>query len=341
MSGSAAARAVAETASPRPVPRARPQTAVSAVIVSYFTGPLLARAIASLKAQPDVAEIIVVDNGNWPGEIEKAAAATGGGAPVSIVTGHGNVGFATACNLGAKRAKNPYLLFLNPDAVMPAGGVARLLADGAGLIRPWLIGCKLINPDGTEQRGSRRRTLTPWRALVEAAQLYRFAPRHPYFRRFNLHVDPCPKEVAPTPVISGACFFTPREDYFSVGGMDERYFLHVEDVDFCLRFAKAGGGVFFDPNVSVVHFKSSSRANAMRVEFRKTASVLRYFRTHFADAYPAPFMWLVHAALWAAFMLKAARRAVERAFAVAGLALRRGDSAARRARALAARRAGR
>ena len=73
MSGSAAARAIAETASSRPVPRARPQTAVSAVIVSYFTGPLLARAIASLKAQPDVGEIIVVDNGNWPGEIEKAA----------------------------------------------------------------------------------------------------------------------------------------------------------------------------------------------------------------------------------------------------------------------------
>lgn len=314
---------------------------VSAIIVSYFTGPLLARAIASLKAQHEVAEIIVVDNGNWEGAVEDAAAATPQGAPVTILTGHGNVGFATACNLGAKRANSDFLLFLNPDAVMPAGGVARLLADGAGLIRPWLLGCKLVNPDGSEQQGSRRRTLTPWRAFVEAAKLYAFAPRHPYFRRFNLHVDPCPKEVSPVPVISGACFFLPREDYFAVGGMDENYFLHVEDVDFCLRFAKAGGGVFFDPQVSVVHFKSSSRASATRVEFRKTASVLRYFRTHFSDPYPAPFLWLVSLALWVAFCMKAAGRALERALALAGLALRRGDAAAARARVMASRRSAR
>ncbi len=313
---------------------------VSAIVVSYFTGPLLARAIASLKNQDDVCEIIVVDNGNWEGAVAAAIEVNPGGPPASIISGHGNVGFATACNLGAKRAKGEYLLFLNPDAVMPTGGVARLIADGARLKRPWLIGPKIINPDGSEQQGSRRMTLTPWRAFVEATRLYALAPRHPYFRRFNIHGDPCPDKVTALPVISGACFFLHREDYFSIGGMDERYFLHVEDVDFCLRFGEAGG-VYFDPHVSIPHHKSSSRVSAIRVERRKTASVIRYFNTHFSDPYPAPFLWLTAGVLWATFAAKLAGRAATRAGALLRLRAELGGVGARRARQLSVRRRGR
>jgi len=311
--------------------------AVSAVIVSYFTGPLLARAIASLKTQPEIAEIIIVDNGNWEGAVDDAIETMPKGASVTVITGHGNVGFATACNLGAKKAQNDFLLFMNPDAVMPDGGVADLLNKSFALERPWMIGPKLIDPDGAEQQGSRRATLTPWRAFVEVTGLYRFAPRHPYFRRFNLHSDPCPEKIQKTPTISGACFFLLKEDYFSIGGMDEQYFLHVEDVDFCLRFTRSGGDVWFDPTVSIVHFKSSSRVNAMRVERRKTMSMLRYFRTHFRREYPAPFMWLVWLVLWAAFSMKFVRRAVMRGMGLLGLGPFRGLRH-RRARQLAARR---
>lgn len=314
---------------------------VSAIVVTYFTGPLLARSIASLKAQAEVGEIIVVDNGNWEGAVAEAIAASSFGAPVEVITGHGNIGFATACNLGAKRARGSFLLFLNPDAVMPASGAAQLLSDGAALQRPWLIGMKIVNPDGSEQQGSRREALTPWRAFVEATKLYRLAPRHPYFRRFNLHGEACPDKVTAMPVISGAAFFLPREDYFAIGGMDESYFLHVEDIDFSLRFAAAGGRVYFDPHVAVVHHKSSSRASAIRVERRKTASTIRYFNRHFSDPYPAPFLWLVAAMLWLVFGLKAARRAVTRGLALIGLRARRGGESAKRARDIGVRRSSR
>ncbi len=310
---------------------------VSAVIVSYFTGPLLARSIASLKAQPEVGEIIVVDNGNWDGAVEEAIAANAGGAPVHVISGHGNVGFATACNLGAKRAKGEYLLFLNPDAMMPSGGVGELLQNSQDLSRPWMIGPKLVDPDGAEQQGSRRATLTPWRAFVEVTQLYRFAPQHPYFRRFNLHDEPCPQKLCKVPTISGACFFLLRDDYFSIGGMDERYFLHVEDVDFCLRFANEGGQVFFSPAVAVSHFKSSSRVSPLRVERRKTTSMLRYFREHFTQDYPAPFLWLVWCAVWASFVVKVSRNSALALFTLIGLGPE-GGNVRRRARQLAARR---
>ncbi|MFN0022397.1 MAG: glycosyltransferase family 2 protein [Parvularculaceae bacterium] len=280
--------------------------AISAIVVTYHTGPVLARSLDSLRLQEGVREIILVNNGNPDGAVAAAVGSQADGPPIRVVDGHGNIGFASACNLGAHAASGDILLFINPDAIMPPGGALRLAADGARLDGPWLIGAKLIDPDGGEQRGSRRATLTPWRAFVEAAKLYRFAPQHPYFRRFNLHGDPCPKAVTPIPVISGACFCLRREDYFAIGGMDEQYFLHVEDVDFCLRFAKAGGSVYFDPHVSVLHFKSSSDVDPIVVDLRKTVSMRRYFRAHFLEPYPAPFLWILGVLLWAQFIIKTA-----------------------------------
>lgn len=296
--------------------------AVSAIVVSYFTGAILARCLDALRLQEGVCEIILVDNGNPEGAVEAAIGPETDGHAVRHIKGHGNIGFAAACNLGARAATGDLLLFVNPDAILPPGG-ARALAD-AGFKRDgaWLMGAKIIDPDGAEQRGSRRATLTPWRALVEATKLYNVAPRHPYFRRFNLHGDPCPAEVTPVPVISGACFMLPKADYWAIGGMDERYFLHVEDVDFCLRFANAGGTVYFNPKVSVLHFKSSSEVDPLFVEMRKTSSMLRYFQTHFSVSYPAPFMFLVAVLMWTKFAFGAAGRILGRAVAPSRTALR-------------------
>ncbi|MEM9170327.1 MAG: glycosyltransferase family 2 protein [Pseudomonadota bacterium] len=323
----------------------RKRPGVSAVVVSYFTGPLLARALASLQNQPEIIEIFLIDNGNWPGAVDDAVSVAAGAAPITapitVVTGHGNIGFSAGCNLGAERAAGDYLLFMNPDAVMPSGGVAALMDAGEDLERPFILGPKLVGPNGLEQQGSRRATLTPWRAFVEITGLYKVAPRHPYFRRFNLHADPCPGRVCPVPTLSGACFFLPKDDYALIGGMDERYFLHVEDVDFCLRFANAGGTAYFAPDVSVTHFKSSSRVNPLNVERRKTTSMLRYFRTHFSREYPAPFLWLVSLAVWAAFAAKAAERSIMATLRLLGLSGRDGDARRRRVREFAARRSAR
>lgn len=288
------------------------ERSISAIVVSYFTGAVLTRCLDALRLQAGVREVILVDNGNPDGAVEAAIGPAADGVPVKHIAGQGNIGFAAACNLGACAAQGDILLFVNPDAIVPPGGASALARDGLKREGAWLMGAKIIDPDGAEQRGSRRATLTPWRAFVEATKLYNFAPRHPYFRRFNLHGDPCPSDVTPVPVISGACFMLPKKDYWTIGGMDERYFLHVEDVDFCLRFAEAGGGVYFNPNVSVLHFKSSSDVDPIFVEMRKTSSMLRYFRTHFSEPYPAPFMGLVAALLWTQFALNVAGKAISR-----------------------------
>ena len=119
---------------------------------------------------------------------------------------------------------------------------------------------------------------------------------------------PLPAQPVEVDAVSGSSMMFRMSCFNEIGGMDERYFLHVEDIDLCLRFNKAGGEIYFNPNVEVTHFKSSSRVNSLRVEARKNASMIRYFRAHFSDPYPAAFLWLVAGAMWLSFGLLAIRR---------------------------------
>ena len=311
----------------------RPRRCVSVVIVTYYTGPLLWRSIAAALAQDEVAEVIVVDNGNWDRTREELTRMTAEDARIRLLTGHGNVGFAAGCNMGAQIAKGRFLFVLNPDAILPRGAVAALLSEGLkhGGTGHWMAGGRLLNVDGTEQAGARRGPLTPWTALVEMTKLYTVAPKHPYFRRFNNHCEPCPGETVDMPVISGACMLMPTSAYEAVRGMDESFFLHVEDVDFCLRFRSGGGRVLYAPGVEVVHFKSSSRANRIRIERLKSESMIRYFKRHFSGVYPVGFLTLVSILIYAGFCARALHILGSRFSAVAGMNGRVGRNRAGRA----------
>ena len=68
-----------------------------------------------------------------------------------------------------------------------------------------------------------------------------------------------------------------REDFLAVGGFDERYFLHVEDIDLCWRVRRAGGSVVFQPDAIVVHEGSTSRKHPIKIEYHKGRGLIRYF----------------------------------------------------------------
>ncbi|HVY13454.1 MAG TPA: glycosyltransferase, partial [Alphaproteobacteria bacterium] len=166
------------------------QSAISIITVTYYTGPVLFDMIASALAQEGVAELVLVNNGN-PLPIYRRLEEMAENDPrLKLISGQGNVGFATACNLGAKAAMGDYYLFLNPDCILPEGIAPKLLKASEKRARPYLIGARVVERDGKEQSGSRRAILTPWTAFVEVFGLYRFFPKHPYFRRFKWHEEP-------------------------------------------------------------------------------------------------------------------------------------------------------
>jgi N-acetylglucosaminyl-diphospho-decaprenol L-rhamnosyltransferase len=196
---------------------------------------------------------------------------------VVLLAGHGNIGFARAANLGARTAHGEILIFLNPDAFLQPGCVAELAREIVGRPAPCIIGGRVLNADRTEQRGGRRGEITLMNALMS---LSRLAERVPAWRRYEVHWegDASPDRAAAVPTISGACFCMRREDFDYVHGFDEKYFLHVEDVDLCWRVRRAGGLVLFHPKAEVVHLGHTSLTSPIRVEFHKGVGLARYFR---------------------------------------------------------------
>lgn len=250
---------------------------ISVVMVSYFTGPELGRAVASVLAEPQASQLILVDNGN-PADVTAALARQAEDEPrLTLLTGHGNIGFAAACNLGARHAKGDLLLLLNPDARLASGALAHLQEEAAALRRPFLIGGCIVDEEGREQRGGRRHALTPLRALIEGLGLYRLGLGR---WRLNRHQEPAPADTVSMGAVSGAVMALPLADYRALGGMDDGYFLHVEDLDLCRRMAAAGGQVVYAPSVVAVHAGGTSAAPAAFVERHKARGLKRYVQQH-------------------------------------------------------------
>ena len=256
---------------------------VSVVMVSYWTGSVLTAAIESVLApdQEGLLELILVDNGNPHVVLTQLTLLAADDPRIVLVTGHGNVGFARGCNIGAQLARGQHLLLLNPDCILAPGAIPTLLAEAGTLGGDWLLGCRMFDPDGNDQRGSRRALLTPGTALVESFRLDRLAPKLLRRHRLNHHEHPVSDRTSRVPAVSGACMMFPVTTFRAVGGMDEGYFLHVEDLDLFLRLHRRGIPVHFAPRATAVHHGGTSRCGPVRIEWLKTRGFLRYFAKHY------------------------------------------------------------
>ncbi|UUX48311.1 glycosyltransferase family 2 protein [Nisaea acidiphila] len=276
-------------------PTERPDCAV--VIVSYRTGPCLMECIRSVLGEMSAREIVVVDNGN-PAEMVSALRALAETEErLTLLTGHGNVGFGRACNMGAARTTSPFLLLLNPDSVLKPGSLDGAMDRLASRQDISLYTVRIEDPDGSEQRGCRRNLMTPWTCLVEVSGLHRLG-----FKRINLHGTPPPEDLEEVECISGSFLLFRREVFEAIGGMDEDYFLHMEDVDVCFRVRAAGGSIWFDPTLSASHVQGTSEATSLFIEEQKTRGGVLYFSKHFGG-WPNPLVLLVNIALWTRFLL--------------------------------------
>jgi len=252
---------------------------VSAVMVSFRTGPFLFRALDALFAQPEIRQIIVVDNGN-PADVQAKLMRD---ERIQLITGHGNIGYAAGCNLGVKAVEHEILLLVNPDCELRSGAVANLQAAAGKFTRPWLLGCLIRDLDGQEQRACRRNLLTPETMLVEGMRLDLVSKSRWGNKRLNI-TTPLPKESVSVPAVSGALIFMPTADYRAIDGMDDGFFLHVEDLDFFRRFRLGGGQIFFTPNAVANHLKGSSDISSAWVEWQKSKGFMRYFAKHYSDS---------------------------------------------------------
>jgi GT2 family glycosyltransferase len=285
---------------------------ISVVVVNYNAGPLLTECVREALAQAD--EILLIDNASRDSSTEDCARQFANEPRLKIIRNEANLGFAVACNAGFTLAKGEFVLFLNPDCRLDEGAVAALLRPLQADATVGMVGGLLVNPDGSEQGGGRRAVPTPWRSFVRAFGLNRFANRWPkLFFDFHLHKQPLPERPIEVEAISGACMLVKREAVADVGLWDEAYFLHCEDLDWCMRFRQKGWKILFVPSARVTHaLGACSRSRPVFVEWHKHKGMIRFYRKFFRHQYPGMLMGLVAMGVWLRFGLVAAYHTAKR-----------------------------
>ncbi len=274
---------------------------ISVVIVNYNAGILLVHCVQAVASQ--VREVWVIDNDSRDQSVQELQRQCT--EQVRVLHNAQNMGFAVACNQGARVASQPFVFFLNPDSIPAPGTLERLLQVLQQHARVGMVGGLLLGPEGDEQGGGRRALPTPWRALVRATGLYHLAPWFPrLFFDFHLHRLPRPEQPIPVEAISGACMLVRRAAMDEVGLWDEHYFLHCEDLDWCARFGQHQWQILFVPDAPVVHYQGTcSRSRPVFVQWHKHRGMIRFYRKFFRQHYPGPLMGLVILGVWGRFFV--------------------------------------
>lgn len=235
------------------------------VIVTHDSDATLPACLESVLGQEAVElDVRIVDNGSR----RDPAAWLRGKPGCTFLRNADNPGFSVACNQGAASTTTPWLLFLNPDCFLQPGQLAQLIGIAEAIPGLGVLGAQLLNADGSEQGASVRR-------LPSARHYLPWTPM-PASRAEPL--QGAGEEVVQVEAISGALMLMRSEAFVRIGGFDEAYRLHCEDLDLCRRLQAAGRVVACALGVRVTHLKGeSSRRRPIWVEWQKHRGMWRYF----------------------------------------------------------------
>jgi GT2 family glycosyltransferase len=246
---------------------------ISAVVVNWNTRELLLRCLGGVGValRGLSHEIWLVDNGSGDGSVE----ATRTEFPeVRIIANPDNRGYAAAVNQAVAHGSGRYVLLLNTDALPMADAIhhlVRFLENHRGAAA---AGGQLLRSDGSRQN-SVANFPSLATELLNKSLLRVLLPR-----RF-----PGKEQGAVSPVVVesvvGACLLVRRTVIDQIGPLDERYFLFLEETDWCYRMRRAGYGVYHVPEARIYHLQGASARGfeaEARIEYHR--SRLRFFRKH-------------------------------------------------------------
>lgn len=227
----------------------KPAPQISVLVLTYESGPTLARCLAALKAQTwrDM-EIIVADNGSKDGAAQAAAAAD---PELRLVDNGANLGFAGGINRAAKAARGRWLALINPDAFAEPDWLEKLMAGTRAFPDVRCFASRQLMAD---QEGYLD-------GLGDVMASAGFPFRGGYRGR-----DPGPRPPGEVFSACGGAMLIDRDLFLHMGGFDERFFCYCEDVDLGYRLRLRGERTVVIPDAVVRHVGSAS-SGGPRSEF--------------------------------------------------------------------------
>ena len=264
---------------------------IAAVVVTHESASSIDDCLMRLRVAHGVHEIRVVDNASTDDTMEIVQRHALQDPRLRFIANPDNPGFAVGCNQGARDTQACWLAFVNPDLMVEADTLSRLRAHASDQHEGALLGVDLVDEEGVRDVAARRRD------PVFAAML-----RSPgAASRLGVAIDDS-RALQPVDVVSGALMLMPRALFDRIGGFDEGYRLHAEDMDLCRRARAAGAMVAVANDIRVLHIRGvSSRARPVFVEWHKHRGLWRYFRKFEAAQRSVVTRLGVFAAIWLHF----------------------------------------
>ena len=236
------------------------QRFVSVLIVSYNVKQYIIHSIDSIKKSnySGEIEIIVVDNNSYDGTIPAIKLKF---TDVICIQNDKNIGFGKAVNQAAKIAQGEYFLILNPDTIIEENTISILLEHLEKNPNAGMVGPKIVNSDGTLQKGCKRSFPTIAVALPKLFGLDKIFPNSNWTGRYNLnYLDP--EKTHKIDAISGSCMLLSSDLFKKIGGFDERFFMYGEDLDLCYKVNQQGLEIYYLPTTQIMHYQGESVKSA-------------------------------------------------------------------------------
>lgn len=246
------------------------------IIVTWNSAQDIESCLTSLQQQGIDQQIIVVDNASTDGTAQLIKEQY---PSIELIALSTNVGFAAGCNRGAAQARSPWLLLLNPDTIVPPNTLLNWFRWAQQQVKLGASGPKLLNANGSTQPSVRR--FPSWGNMVTLmTKIHRLWPG--LLSRY-LAKDFAYNHESVVNQVMGAAILTPTVIYQRLGGLDERFYLWFEEVDYCYRLKQVGLDVWYNPQVSITHNGGQSfiqvDSGVKQRQFIK--SLLYYSHKHF------------------------------------------------------------
>jgi GT2 family glycosyltransferase len=232
-------------------------TRLAIIIVSYNSRSDLDNTLRSLTEPPPTVshEIVVVDNASsdsTPGHVRERWP------DVRLIASESNLGFARANNLGVRGTASDLVLFVNPDTIVPAGGIDRLVSIMDARPDVGIVGPRIVDGRGRAEL-SFGAMIAPWAELRQKLLVRGNDRGLPLIMALVERMTRRPRLVD---WVSGACLLIRRQDLEAAGGFDARFFMYAEDVDLCAAVRARGRSVLFAGDPEVVHLRGRSAASS-------------------------------------------------------------------------------
>lgn len=270
---------------------------LSIIIVNYNVKHFLEQCLFSVqKAAAKVsAEIIVIDNYSTDGSIAYLSPKF---KQVRFIQNPENTGFAKACNQGLALATGKYILFLNPDTIVPEDCFEKCISFLEQNKNAGALGIRMLDGSGKFLPESKRAFPSPLTSLYKLFGLSKLFPRSRTFARYHLGHLP-ETQTNEADVLSGAFMMIKKEVLDKTGGFDENFFMYGEDVDLSFRIQEAGYKNYYFAGSSIIHFKGESTRKGTTNYVRMFYSAMsRFVRKHYGGANAGFFNLLIHTGIW-------------------------------------------